>query len=126
MPLFALANSGIIIDSNFFYSLATPVSMGVSAGLVIGKFAGIASFIWLSVKLGWAELPVNAVWRHMIGIALLAGVGFTMSLFITALAFDDTGMINSAKSGILLASFISGILGIIVLKSGQKGGIPYK
>jgi len=125
MPLFALANSGIIIDSSFFYSLTTPVSMGVSAGLVIGKFAGIASFIWLSVKLGWTELPVNAVWRHMIGVALLAGVGFTMSLFITALAFDDPGMINSAKSGILLASFISGILGIIVLKSGQKGRPAY-
>jgi len=120
MPLFALANSGIHIDAHFFTSLTSPICMGVIAGLIIGKFAGICSFVWLSVKFKWTEFPAGTTWRHIAGVAFLAGIGFTMSLFITSLAFNDPEMINNAKSGILTASFIAGILGISILRRMKK------
>ena len=116
MPLFALANAGIDMDRHFFASLINPVSIGIVLGLVIGKFFGVFSFTWLMVKFKYAELPQNAQWNHIVGISLLAGVGFTMSLFITDLAFEDAVMINQSKSGILLASSIAGIAGIALLK----------
>lgn len=116
MPLFALANAGMHIDSNFLSSLSNPVSMGVSLGLVIGKFVGVLGFTWLMVKMKWAALPYRADWRHITGIALLAGVGFTMSLFISGLAFDNATMVNEAKYGILLASLVAGTAGIILLR----------
>lgn len=116
MPLFALANSGMIIRGDFFSSLVNPVSIGVAAGLIIGKFAGVLFFTWLMVKLKLARLPEESTWRHIQGVALLAGVGFTMSLFITELAFNAPELINQSKYGILLASVISGTLGIIWLR----------
>lgn len=116
MPLFALANAGMVIGKDFFSSLMNPVSIGVSAGLVAGKFVGVLFFTWLMVKLKLAKLPEQATWRHITGVALLAGVGFTMSLFITGLAFNDAEMIDQSKYGILLASVISGVGGIIWLK----------
>lgn len=116
MPLFALANAGMPIGSDFFRSLSNPVSLGVSVGLVLGKFIGVLVFTWIMVRLGWAALPHKANWKHIIGVALLAGVGFTMSLFITGLAFTDMKMIDEAKYGILLASLISGIAGVFFLK----------
>lgn len=116
MPLFALANSGMVIGSDFFSALLNPVSIGVSSGLIAGKFIGILLFTWLMVKLKIARLPEQANWGHIIGIALLAGVGFTMSLFISNLAFTNDTMITQAKYGILLASVLAGILGTIALK----------
>jgi NhaA family Na+:H+ antiporter len=115
MPLFALANAGIIIGGNFFSSLLNPVSMGVMIGLVAGKFVGVLSATWLTVKFG-AQLPANSNWKQLTGVALLAGVGFTMSLFISGLAFSHIEMVDQAKYGILLASLLAGILGVIVLK----------
>lgn len=120
MPLFALANAGIVIGSDFFSLLINPVSIGVSLGLVIGKFIGVLLFTWLLVKSGISALPQGATWKHIMGVALLAGIGFTMSLFVSALAFDSAIMINQAKYGILLASLIAGIAGVIVLKA-QRG-----
>jgi NhaA family Na+:H+ antiporter len=116
MPLFALANAGIVIGADFFSSLLNPVSMGVMIGLVVGKFAGVMLATWLMVKFG-AQLPADSNWKQMTGVALLAGVGFTMSLFISGLAFSHVEMVDQAKYGILLASLLSGVLGVIVLKS---------
>ncbi|SDE26958.1 sodium/proton antiporter, NhaA family [Mucilaginibacter pineti] len=116
MPLFALANAGIIIGADFFSSLLNPVSMGVAAGLLVGKFIGVLLATWLMVKFG-AQLPAKSTWKQMAGVALLAGVGFTMSLFISGLAFTaHPQMVDQAKYGILLASLIAGLLGVIVLR----------
>lgn len=117
MPVFALANSGMYIGSNFFVSLVNPVSMGVIIGLVAGKLIGVFSFTWLMVKSRISRLPAHASWKHIFGVALLAGVGFTMSLFITGLAFTDQAHIDNARYGILLASVISGCTGIVFLRS---------
>ncbi|MET3113948.1 NhaA family Na+:H+ antiporter [Pedobacter sp. CG_S7] len=120
MPLFALANSGMIIGADFFTAILNPVSMGVTIGLIAGKFIGILLFTWLMVKFKIAKLPAQSNWSHIVGVALLAGVGFTMSLFISNLAFTDATMINQAKYGILLASIIAGVLGLIALKRTAK------
>ncbi|GLU57402.1 Na(+)/H(+) antiporter NhaA [Dyadobacter frigoris] len=117
MPLFALANAGMVIGSDFFSSLLNPVSIGVSAGLLAGKFIGVLLFTYLMVRFKFSELPYRATWNHIIGVAMLAGVGFTMSLFITGLAFSHAEMVDQAKYGILLASVIAGVSGILFLKS---------
>lgn len=115
MPVFALANAGIVIGSGFFSSLVNPVSLGVTIGLLVGKFAGVLLATWLMVKFG-APLPAKATWKQITGVALLAGVGFTMSLFISGLAFTHPEMIDQAKYGILLASLLAGVLGVMVLR----------
>lgn len=120
MPLFALANAGIIIGSDFFTAIQNPVSFGVIMGLIAGKFVGILVFTWLMVVSGLSRLPENAEWKHITGLALLAGVGFTMSLFISNLAFQDPEYIEQAKYGILLASIIAGTLGLTMLKLTTK------
>lgn len=120
MPLFALANAGILIGANFFSALVNPVSIGVISGLIIGKFAGVLLFTWLMVKTGLAQLPDQANWKDITGVALLAGVGFTMSLFISNLAFEKPEFIEQAKYGILIASLIAGVLGITLLKCFRK------
>eukprot|EP01133_Synstelium_polycarpum_P016480 gene16480-19595_t len=120
MPLFALANSGMVIGTDFFSALLNPVSMGVASGLIVGKFTGVLLFTWLMVKLKIAKLPHQANWSHITGVALLAGVGFTMSLFISNLAFNNETMITQAKYGILLASVLAGILGTLALKRSSK------
>lgn len=117
MPLFALSNAGMVIGADFFHALINPVSLGVLTGLVIGKFVGVLFFTFIMVKLGVSALPEHANWKHIIGVALLAGVGFTMSLFISGLAFHEAQFVEQAKYGILLASLTSGILGLIMLKS---------
>lgn len=119
MPLFALANAGMHIGGDFFTSLLNPVSAGVATGLVVGKFAGVLLFTWLMVRLKLAKLPEQANWKHICGVALLAGVGFTMSLFITGRAFNDPGMIDQSKYGILLASVVSGVAGIVWLRKSR-------
>lgn len=117
MPLFALANAGMLIDSSFFTALLNPVSLGVAIGLLLGKFIGVLLFTWLMVKSGMADLPQFATWRHITGVAILAGVGFTMSLFITGLAFTNPEMVDQSKYGILISSVIAGSLGILVLRT---------
>lgn len=120
MPLFALANAGMDIGASFFSSLANPVSLGVITGLIAGKFIGVLLFTWLMVRFGRAQLPEQAGWKHIIGVAFLAGVGFTMSLFISNLAFENPLFIEQAKYGILTASIVSGVLGVAVLKYFKK------
>lgn len=120
MPLFALANSGMVIGSDFFSTLLNPVSLGVAIGLLLGKFIGVLLFTWLMVRLKIAGLPQFATWRHIAGVAVLAGVGFTMSLFITGLAFNDADMIDQSKYGILISSVIAGTIGILILKTAKQ------
>ena len=120
MPLFALANSGIIIGADFFSSIINPVSLGVATGLIVGKFIGILLFTFIMVRAGVGSLPKGANWKHIIGIALLAGVGFTMSLFISGLAFTNNILVEQAKYGILIASIIAGVSGYLFLKSVSK------
>jgi len=120
MPLFAIANSGMHIGSDFFSALVNPVSFGVMFGLVVGKLVGVFGFTWLMVKLGISDLPRLVKWKHIFGVSLLAGVGFTMSLFVTNLAFADALHIDAAKYGILLASIISGAAGVTYLRLTSK------
>jgi NhaA family Na+:H+ antiporter len=120
MPLFALANAGIVIGTDFFSALLNPVSIGVAVGLLFGKFIGVLGFSWVLVKTGISTLPKRATWGHMVGVAALAGIGFTMSLFISALAFEEANMINQAKYGILLASVTAGSIGLLLLKLTKK------
>ncbi len=115
MPVFALANAGVSFQGNEGGLFQGPVTIGVIAGLLFGKQIGILLLAWLTVKLGITAIPDGVNWRQMWGVSLLAGIGFTMSLFIANLAFDDRAMLVDAKIGILTASLIAGIGGAVVL-----------
>ncbi|MDP9493728.1 MAG: Na+/H+ antiporter NhaA [Actinomycetota bacterium] len=121
VPLFALANAGVAIrDTDLADMLLDRVALGVALGLVIGKFVGITFFSLLTVRLGWGRLPQGTTWRHIVGLALLAGIGFTVSLFITNLAFDNRVLADMARVGILAGSLISGLLGALLLRVTAK------
>ncbi|MGI9120156.1 MAG: Na+/H+ antiporter NhaA [Acidimicrobiales bacterium] len=116
VPLFALANAGVVISAAVFDAPdATAVAAGVVLGLVVGKVVGISAFSWLAVRLGVGTLPSGVRWGQLIGIAALAGVGFTVSLFIAGLAFDEVELQAPAKVGILTASAIAAAVGSAVL-----------
>lgn len=119
MPLFALANASIVFGGGTinYFSNAT---LGVGIALLLGKVSGISLLSWLSVKLGWAKLPSDVTWTQIIGVGILSGIGFTMSLFIANLAFTDVTIINQFKIGIFIASFLAGIIGYIVLNRSLK------
>lgn len=116
MPIFALANAGITFSGSFTENMLSQVSLGVIFGLALGKFIGIVTMSKILVKLKLAALPEGLNWRHIYGAALLAGVGFTMSLFITDLAFVSPMHIIQAKIGIFIASIFCGIGGFLVLR----------
>jgi Na+:H+ antiporter, NhaA family len=116
MPIFALANAGITFSGDFVENMISPVSLGVILGLVAGKFIGIVGISKLLVFSKLVKLPEGVSWRHVYGVALLAGVGFTMSLFITDLAFDDPTYIIQSKIGIFTASILGGISGFLILR----------
>jgi NhaA family Na+:H+ antiporter len=120
MPVFALANAGVVLGADSLKTLAEPVALGIIAGLVIGKQLGITLFAWLSVKLGMAEMPKDAGWKQIYGVACLCGIGFTMSLFIANLAFGDGEELDVAKTGVLVASLAAGILGFMLLRAKKK------
>ena len=113
VPLFALANAGIVITSDSFSS-PSAVFKGVVVGLVVGKLVGVTLFSWLAVRLGLGRLPTGARWGHVTGVAAVAGIGFTVGLFVTSLAFDDVGLENDAKLGVLVASIVAAALGAFV------------
>ena len=113
IPIFALANAGIDLGSvAWAHTLSSRVTLGVVTGLVFGKVAGIILFSWIAARLGVARLPSGVRWKHVIGAAWLAGIGFTMSLFIAQLAFADREIVEQAKLGILLGSGISAVVGL--------------
>ena len=116
MPLFALANAGVVLGEGLGTTLLNPVSLGIVAGLLIGKQLGITLFAWLAVKSGISEMPAGVTWLHIYGAGWLAGIGFTMSLFISDLAFADSPLLDVAKVGILTASLIAGIAGWSIIR----------
>jgi Na+:H+ antiporter, NhaA family len=116
LPLFALVNAGVSLGGRARETLTEPVTLGVIAGLVIGKLVGISLMSGLAVLAGSAELPEGVRWSHIVGASLLAGVGFTMSLFVGELAFESEALLNAAKLGILVASLVAGVSGYLVLR----------
>ncbi|MDD4923274.1 MAG: Na+/H+ antiporter NhaA [Dehalococcoidales bacterium] len=114
MPIFALANAGVQI-SGVQFSILQPVSLGIILGLVFGKPLGIIGFTYLASRFGWVKKPSSLSWKHIIGAGMLCGVGFTMSIFITNLAFEDAGMISLAKLTIVACSLLMGIAGVFYL-----------
>ena len=120
MPLFALANAGVALGGSITEALTNPVALGIVAGLVVGKQLGITLFAWLAVKTGISELPTGISWRQVYGAGWLAGIGFTMSLFISDLAFPDSPLVDVAKLGILIASLIAGVVGWLILRGASS------
>jgi len=120
MPLFAFANAGVELGEDIFSSLANPVSLGIIAGLFLGKQLGIFSFSWLAIKFGIASKPEGVSWKKIYSAGIIAGIGFTMSLFIANLAFGENELLNISKVGILCGSLISGIVGFFILKSSLR------
>jgi NhaA family Na+:H+ antiporter len=117
LPLFALANAGVVLAGERFADLADPVSVGVFAGLLLGKQVGVTLFAWLAVRAGMTSLPSGVTWRHVYGASWLAGIGFTMSLFVAGLAFDDGGLLTHAKLAILVTSVVAGVGGYLILRT---------
>jgi NhaA family Na+:H+ antiporter len=117
VPVFALANAGVVISSDSIAdAAASPVTHGIVVGLVVGKLVGITGSTWLACRLGFGSLPDGTRWPEVVGIAALGGIGFTVSLFVSNLAFRTTPVLASnAKLGILTASVIAALLGTAIL-----------
>jgi NhaA family Na+:H+ antiporter len=116
MPIFAFANAGVVIDTGALADpLALRVALGIGLGLLLGKSLGITLFCWLAVRVGVASLPAGVGWGSLFGAAILGGIGFTMALFITALAFTEPALAAASKVGVMVASVIATVGGIAVL-----------
>jgi Na+:H+ antiporter, NhaA family len=120
VPLFALANAGVPLGGGLGAALGQPVTLGVIAGLLLGKQIGVTGGAWLAVRLGLADLPGDVTWRQIYGVGWLAGIGFTMSLFIASLAFGEGPLLDAAKVGILAASVVAGTVGWAILRGGPR------
>ncbi len=120
MPLFALTNAGVVFHASGFSDFFGELSGTIELSLIMGKVIGISFFTWLSVKIGIGALPKNVRWVHIVGLGFLGGMGFTMSLFISNLAFTGAILLDPAKIGILTGSLIAGILGYLVLNATLK------
>ncbi|MBA6389272.1 Na+/H+ antiporter NhaA [Colwellia sp. BRX10-3] len=131
LPVFAFANAGISFTGIGIEQVMAPVPLGIIVGLVVGKQLGVFGFCFIAIKLGWAQLPTNVNWRLLYGAAILCGVGFTMSLFIGSLAFEQgngANLIFQDRLGIVIGSLISGVFGYFIIKGGvnsieKKDGI---
>jgi NhaA family Na+:H+ antiporter len=122
MPVFAFANAGVSLAGLTLGDLFAPLSLGIAAGLIVGKQAGVFLMTWLAVVLGIAKRPAQASWAQVYGASLLAGVGFTMSLFIGSLAFEGPEYASAVRVGVLSGSFVCGLLGYIVMRYGPAPG----
>ena len=116
VPIFALANAGVPLSLNGISGGGLPIVLGIVLGLVVGKPLGLISLSWVVVRTGVAELPEGIRWAHIVGAGCLAGLGFTMSLFIATLGFGESQLLEAAKLGILTASLIAGLLGFTLLR----------
>ncbi|MGH8874461.1 MAG: Na+/H+ antiporter NhaA, partial [Acidimicrobiia bacterium] len=115
VPVFALANAGVsFAGTSVGEALLTPIALGVGLGLVIGKMVGVSAFAWLAVRMGWGRLPSGTGWTHVVGLAGVAGIGFTVALFVAELAFTDRGLADLAKVGVFAGSATAGILGTLL------------
>ena len=123
LPLFAFANTGVSLQGMSILSLLEPVPLGIALGLFVGKQAGVFGCSWIAVKLGFARLPEGVNWLQMYGVALVCGVGFTMSLFVSSLAFEQVGAGHAVddRLGILCGSLLSATAGYLVLRFGPRG-----
>lgn len=117
LPIFALANTAIVFAPGWDKGLLETGSLGIFTGLILGKPTGVILFSFLAVRIGISRLPGELRWKHVIGVGFLAGIGFTMSIFITLLAYTDANIITESKISILLASLTSGIIGFVWLKN---------
>lgn len=117
MPIFALANTNIRFENKMIDGLSSPLGLGIICGLALGKPIGVSLFSWLSVKLGIAKLPNKVNWKHIFGLGLLAGIGFTMSVFIALLSFNSIEYQIQAKFAIIVSSVLAGISGYAFLSS---------
>ena len=115
VPVFAFANAGVVLTGLSFSDLFAPLPLGIAAGLILGKQLGVLGVTWVIVRLGLASLPHGANWLHIYGVSCLAGIGFTMSLFIGGLSFADPALMNEVRLGVLSGSLISAITGFAVL-----------
>ncbi|MDD3132895.1 MAG: Na+/H+ antiporter NhaA, partial [Bacteroidales bacterium] len=121
IPLFAFANAGVIFNNSLLAEIGSPVSVGIFAGLVLGKPVGITLFTYLAAQLKIVQLPIGIHWKHIIGVGFIGGIGFTMSIFIGNLAFaTHPHNIEIAKLGILISSLVAGIIGYLILHSSGK------
>lgn len=116
VPIFAFANAGVVLEGLTLSDLFSAVPLGIAAGLVVGKQAGVFLTTWVLVRLGWARLPSGVTWTHIYGLSCLAGIGFTMSLFIGGLSFSDQTLMNAVRLGVLTGSAVSAIIGYAVLR----------
>lgn len=116
VPLFGFANAGVSLQGVGLSSIAAPLPLGIALGLFVGKQLGIFGSVWMTVKMGVAVRPKDASWLQVYGVAMLCGIGFTMSLFIGGLAFTDPAQGDSVKIGVLMGSLVSAILGYLVLR----------
>lgn len=126
LPVFALANTAITFGVAWDTGLLEPGSLGIFAGLIIGKPLGVLLFSFIAISLGLCVLPKGMKWKQVIGLGMLAGIGFTMSIFITLLAYQDAAIITESKISILLASLISGTLGFVWLRQSLNNPILKK
>jgi NhaA family Na+:H+ antiporter len=120
LPLFALANTAIIFNKETLLSMNNNTSIGIFLGLFLGKPLGVFLFTYLATILGLSKLPKSINWKLMFGVGILAGIGFTMSIYVTMLAFDDNALINNSKLIVILSSLFSGVVGYIFLKRNLK------
>lgn len=121
LPTFALANAGIELDAEAPNAVASPIGGGIVAGLVVGKPLGITGAVWIAKRLGLGRLPDGVTTRMVLGAAALAGIGFTVALFMTELGFDDTRTTDTAKLAILIASLMAGVVGALILRPPTRG-----
>lgn len=121
VPIFAFGNAGVVLTGMTLPDLAAPLPLGIALGLIVGKLTGVFGFTWILVKTGLARLPHGANWLHVLGVAALAGIGFTMSLFIGSLSFSDLAQMNAVRLGVLTGSIISACLGFTVLMLAGPG-----
>ncbi len=126
IPIFGFANAGVSLAGLGFDALLSPVALGVAAGLFVGKQIGVFGITWLAIRLRWADTPENATMMQVYGVALLCGIGFTMSLFIGLLAFDDVGLQAQVKIGVLAGSLASALAGAAVLMIARRERKPTK
>ncbi len=120
VPIFAFANAGVVLGGLTLSDLAAPLPLGIAAGLFLGKQIGVFGMTWLLVRVGAARLPEGVSWVQLWGIACLAGIGFTMSLFIGSLSFAEDHHMNAVRLGVLAGSLVSAVLGYVVLRLAAK------
>ena len=125
LPIFAFANAGVSFAGAGLEALLAPLSLGIAAGLVVGKQIGIFGACWIAAKTRMATLPPEVTWRHVYGLSCLAGIGFTMSLFIGGLAFVDPAQVDAVKMGVLSGSLVSALIGMTVLATAPRPRSSY-